>query len=330
MLSGSDALYRVGNCTIDATAHRVICNGVPMELKWRQFEALRLLIEANGSPVSKDEFFNKLWPDVTIDESSLTKLISQLRKVLEESDPSVEYLETVPGVGYRLAVSVERIGSQERAPPATKRRYFLGTWTAAAAALIVALPTGWWLHSQWQQRQQLNRQANAALDAGNQMIRKGDDEGAVKELQRAIQLNPRLAGAYSALAHALHGQGRHNVISLAYRSPSIEAAEQGVRIDPQCGTCQGTLGFFLYSHGWQWSRADYHLREAIRLEPDRESAPPMPYCLPHRDEPAKPWSKSTLPSQSARTKRAGSPYALGFFTSADGIRIASPRRTKPS
>jgi adenylate cyclase len=62
------------------------------------------------------------------------------------------------------------------------------------------------------------------------------------------------------------------------QSPSVEAAERAVALDPRCGSCQGTLGFFLFYHDWKWARAEVHLREAIWLEPSKEAIRPS-YAL---------------------------------------------------
>ena len=57
-------------------------------------------------------------------------------------------------------------------------------------------------------------------------------------------------------------------------SPSVQAAQRGVDVDPACATCHGTLGFFLFYHDWQFQKADEHFRTAIRLDPARESIRP--------------------------------------------------------
>ena len=117
--------------------------------------------------------------------------------------------------------------------------------------------------------------ADAARERGDQLLRSGDAAGAVKELQHAVRLNPSDAHAYAALAHALHKQSTSDSLPRpSGQSPSVEAAERAVALDPRCGNCQGTLGFFLFYHDWQWARAEVHLREAIRLEPSKEGIRP--------------------------------------------------------
>src|SRR5439155_4826374 len=92
-----------GKYRVDLERRRVFSNGSAIELGWRHFEALRLLVEADGRIVEKDEFFRQVWQGQIVDESNLTKCIAQLRKSLNNGGEQ-DYLETVPRVGYRLAV----------------------------------------------------------------------------------------------------------------------------------------------------------------------------------------------------------------------------------
>jgi tetratricopeptide (TPR) repeat protein len=108
-------------------------------------------------------------------------------------------------------------------------------------------------------------------------MRAGNAKGAVTELQDAIRLAPGNAQAHSTLAHALNTLAYTDTSSTRRaigQSPSVAAAERGAALDPSCGPCHGTLGFFLFYHDWQWTRAETHLREAIRLSPDEESIRP--------------------------------------------------------
>ena len=53
-----------------------------MHLHPKTFLILQTLVEANGEVVSKEAMMTKVWPDVTVEEGSLTKNISLLRKTL--------------------------------------------------------------------------------------------------------------------------------------------------------------------------------------------------------------------------------------------------------
>ena len=66
-----------------------------------------ILVEAGGAVVSKEEFMEKIWPDAFVEENSLNRNISELRKALSSGVEDAPYIETVPKRGYRFAASVE-------------------------------------------------------------------------------------------------------------------------------------------------------------------------------------------------------------------------------
>jgi PAS domain S-box-containing protein len=85
-----------------------------VQLSPRQFKILALLVQARGKVVSKDVFFKKVWQGRFIEEGNLTQTIFLLRKALGKLPDGSEFIETVPGRGYRLAVSaLQRNGQAE-------------------------------------------------------------------------------------------------------------------------------------------------------------------------------------------------------------------------
>jgi len=265
--------YRVGRYLVDLSAGRVSENGQHLNLNWRSFQALRLLVEARGNVVARDELFRRLWPDAEVDESSLAKCISQLRRALTSGNSEEEYLETIPRIGYRLLVPVEELTE----PAVTPRR---GRWLQVllAAAALLALVAGGWIGWRWWQGRSRILAAEAALAKGQELLRKKGPGGAAEGmpyLRRAVEINPQSALAYSTLAHAIHRLGQSGLEKASGpRTTAIEAAERAIALDPKCGACQGTLGFLLFYHGWQWAKGEQHLREAIRLSPDQASIRP--------------------------------------------------------
>ena len=78
----SNRVYNFGSFSLD-TARRLLLNdGVPVQLREKVFETLLILLEADGGVVGKDEFMEKVWPDAFVEENSLTRNISELRKAL--------------------------------------------------------------------------------------------------------------------------------------------------------------------------------------------------------------------------------------------------------
>lgn len=300
MSTGSPRLV-VGAHTVDVCARTVAHDGVEVRLSWRHFEALALLIERGPAVVPKEQFFARLWPgQAIVDESNLTQCISQLRKALANGDggDAPRYIETVPRMGYRLLAPVTVLaesatggGVDVPQPSSMPDAGALGgvasawplrrPWTAAAL-LIAGLVAIGVLASRWTEGAPAAGGSTPAIHArtrGEDLLRRGDGAGAVRELQDAVRLDPRSAEAYASLAHALNRVSAvDSVARPAGRSPSVEAAERAVALDPRCGGCQGTLGFYLFYHDWQWAKAEGHLLDAIRLEPQRESIRPS-YAL---------------------------------------------------
>ena len=82
---------------------QLLADGVPMELGTRAFDLLMVLLEADGSLVTKDELFSRVWPGVVVAEENLKVQISALRKALGEDR---DFVRTEVGRGYRLTAVV--------------------------------------------------------------------------------------------------------------------------------------------------------------------------------------------------------------------------------
>jgi tetratricopeptide (TPR) repeat protein len=162
-----------------------------------------------------------------------------------------------------VASELIEVASSESAPAVVPaRRWFVPVFSAFA---LVVLSTGAWGILQAGRTQP---ESVEAMRRGEDLLRRGDARGAVTELQEAIARDPRNGYAHGVLAHALnHVSYRAAIPAPDGRSPSVEAAERGVELDPACAPCQGTLGLFLFTHAWDWQRAEWHLSEALRLDP---------------------------------------------------------------
>src|SRR5258707_1031215 len=73
------------------------------------FETLLVLVEHSGHVLAKDDLITRLWPDTFVEESSLTKNISLLRRALDEARGARQYIETIPKRGYRFVADVRRL-----------------------------------------------------------------------------------------------------------------------------------------------------------------------------------------------------------------------------
>jgi DNA-binding winged helix-turn-helix (wHTH) protein len=90
-------------------------NGECLRLQQQPLQVLRLLLEAQGRVVSRDELRTALWPEETfVDfEHSVNTAVKKLRKALEDSAQKPKFIATVPKVGYRFLASVEWAAAME-------------------------------------------------------------------------------------------------------------------------------------------------------------------------------------------------------------------------
>jgi DNA-binding response OmpR family regulator len=98
------AAMTVGDLTVDPRSRRVTHAGQPVELSPKEFDLLAYLAARAGTVVSKRELLAEVWQlpyggsDKTVDVH-----LSWLRRKLGESAAEPRLLQTVRGVGVRLA-----------------------------------------------------------------------------------------------------------------------------------------------------------------------------------------------------------------------------------
>ena len=107
MKAATTKVYEFGRFSLDTGRHLLLNDGFPLQLREKVFDTLVILVEAGGAVVSKEEFMEKIWPDAFVEENSLNRNISELRKALSSGVEDAPYIETVPKRGYRFAASVE-------------------------------------------------------------------------------------------------------------------------------------------------------------------------------------------------------------------------------
>jgi DNA-binding winged helix-turn-helix (wHTH) protein len=143
------SVYAFGPFILDTAGRRLTRDGQRMAVPGKAWQILRMLAEAGGRLVSHETFRARLWPNVVVEDRTLTVHMSTLRKAL--GDGSASLIETVSREGYRLAAPVRvlpQAGPQaEGAPPiATAKSWPCGpsrrpNWPRPTAISGSASPT---------------------------------------------------------------------------------------------------------------------------------------------------------------------------------------------
>jgi len=105
-VSRENGTYQFGSYSLNAAERLLLRDGEPVPLAPKVFDTLVVLVEKSGSLVTKDDLMSRLWPDTFVEEGTITRNISDLRKALGESSSGGRYIETVPRHGYRFAAPV--------------------------------------------------------------------------------------------------------------------------------------------------------------------------------------------------------------------------------
>ena len=109
-------LYEFGPFRLDASEHLLLRDGVAVPLEPKVFDTLLLLIRNSGHLLEKGELMDEVWPDAAVEEGSLTRNISTLRRSLGDGENGLRYIETVPRRGYRFVAGVRELGDESPAP----------------------------------------------------------------------------------------------------------------------------------------------------------------------------------------------------------------------
>lgn len=110
---GARHFYSFGPYRLYVAEREVFRAGEPVNLGPKAVDALLTLVSHHGHVVDKHDLMTALWPDTFVEEDSLVKQISHLRKVLGDGADGTPYIETVPTRGYRFSACVTESWEEE-------------------------------------------------------------------------------------------------------------------------------------------------------------------------------------------------------------------------
>lgn len=107
----SRRLYRFGTFLLNVRDRVLLKDGLPVALTPKSFDVLVLLVENSGHLVPKTRLMSEVWCDAFVEENTINRSVSVIRKVLGETG----YIETVPKHGYRFVADVVGVDGAENA-----------------------------------------------------------------------------------------------------------------------------------------------------------------------------------------------------------------------
>lgn len=99
-MRGNRGPISFGAFMLDRAQRLLTREGAPVHLTPKAFELLSVLIAAAPRVVTKIELHAHLWPDSFVSDATLTGLVKELRRSLEDADPAWPLIRTVHRVGY--------------------------------------------------------------------------------------------------------------------------------------------------------------------------------------------------------------------------------------
>jgi len=103
---------------------------------------LELLISRQGEFVSKDEIFEKIWPDTFVEDGVLTQNVYSLRKLLGTSESGEQIIENKTRLGYRFNSRVTKVEESSPKPMALPEiKAHRQTRVLVGSALLAAILT---------------------------------------------------------------------------------------------------------------------------------------------------------------------------------------------
>ncbi len=205
MLSASS--YTFGKFRLDGRSRVELVALYP-----KAIDVLVFLVEKHGNVATKEELLERVWPGTFVEESTLTRSISVLRKALGDTPEGHSYILTVPKRGYQFVAMVREetvdVASSpsslnkpipENSRPLVRVRRWPTALIAGGVLSVLLTAGGWFYWSRFHSRSVLPPRIMIAVlpvqnltgDADREYVSDGLTEGIIAQLGR---INPERLG----------------------------------------------------------------------------------------------------------------------------------------
>lgn len=93
------SVYEIGNLYVDFEKHIIKVSGEDIELSYKEYKLLSVLLEAEGKVTARDELLQRVWGEYYGESRTLDVHIRKLRVKLKAAGV---YIKTVKNIGYQL------------------------------------------------------------------------------------------------------------------------------------------------------------------------------------------------------------------------------------
>ena len=107
MTENKSLVFKFADVEVREREFCLVKAGEVLPVEPKTFRVLLFLLRNPLRLIAKEELLNAVWGDAVVTESSLTRTIAQLRRLLGDEIRNPRYIETVATVGYRLVCKVE-------------------------------------------------------------------------------------------------------------------------------------------------------------------------------------------------------------------------------
>lgn len=283
----NQSIYLFNQFHLDPAQKILLRDGERVLLNPKTFQMLLALVEAEGRVISKDDLIAKVWPDVVVEESNLTKNISQLRRALANGHDGAELIETIPKIGYRFLVPVQKNEVQPETPGATPMSDGVATrppvahaWKLRAVAMILLLIAGVALY-RWSVGQASSRESGRAAvqrltASGREFWNRRTIEGFRQGLtcfEQARDLDSSYAPAWAGIADSWSLLVEYGFATPEEGYPKAKAAAlRALELDGNQIEAHTALATIKEYYEWDWVGAEESFRRALELNPQYATA----------------------------------------------------------
>ncbi len=219
-------VVQVGEWIVNPALDSISRGAETHKLEPRTMRLLMCLANSAGAVVSVDRLLAEVWTGVIVGSASVYQAVSQLRKLLGDTDPNPTYIATVPRKGYRLIAPVIRgapasasspavaapVGGGAIVTPPATRGLPRAALALSAVALIVLIATASWVWTRWSMP---SRSASSIasivvlpfLDLTAEKTGQSFCDGLTEELSNWLSQIPTLRVVARTSAFAFRGQG---------------------------------------------------------------------------------------------------------------------------